>query len=175
MLKEEKHVFNSRTWQSRRRISGIQDTMFGFDAVNEFARKKTENMFLVESNFSFKAVEDPMEVIYEQMMWIGKSPEELQWQNSTYREEKMKEMMEELLTVQNYTSEQLQDFKKKFVEKYKNDFLQDISTKNGTFSLMKLKDLCVEYDLELVEDSDENRRKRYSIIPSKSDSSLEND
>ena len=69
-----------------------------------------------------------------------------------------------LLEVQNYTPEDLKEYKKVMVRKYRKDFFADILANNGTISNDKLQMICERYGLIFEDHEDpENRRKLYSI------------
>lgn len=132
--------------------------------VNQFAKIKTGNMYLIESRFYSMAVDDPLKVVYEQMSWIGKEPYELCTKDSSYLEERRQQFIEYLLSVQDYTNKELQEFKQKLVREYRNDFFDDIPAKNGTLSTEKLKEICKRMGLIFDEkENSETRNKLYSI------------
>ena len=132
--------------------------------INQFAKRKTGDMYLTESRFYSKAVIDPLYVIYEQMSWIGKEPYELWVEKSHYLEEHKQQFIDDLLSVQDYTHTELADFKQKLVSKYRRDFFNDVPAKNGTLSLEKLKMICERMGLIVEEKLDsEKRTKTYSI------------
>lgn len=132
--------------------------------VNQFAKIKTGNMYLIESRFYSIAVDDPLKVVYEQMSWIGKEPYELCTKDSSYLEERRQQFIEYLLSVQDYTNKELQEFKQKLVREYRNDFFDDIPAKNGTLSTEKLKEICKRRGLIFDEkENSETRNKLYSI------------
>lgn len=132
--------------------------------VNEFAKRKTEDMYMIESRFYALALEEPLKVIYEQMKWIGKDPDELQVLDSAYQNMREQEFIDFLLSVENYNADDMKEFKRELVKKHRNDFFDDIMAKNGTISNEKLQEICNRYSLmfEVLEDA-ENRRKMYSI------------
>ena len=132
--------------------------------VNQFAKIKTGNMYLIESRFYSMAVDDPLKVIHEQMSWIGKEPYELCTEDSSYLEERRQQFIEYLLSVQDYTNKELQEFKQKLVREYRNDFFDDVPAKNGTLSTEKLKEICKRMGLIFDEkENSETRNKLYSI------------
>lgn len=132
--------------------------------LNHFAMLKTANMYMTESRFYKKAINDPLDVIYEQMSWIGKDACELWLEDSPYLEERKQQFIADLLSVQNFSNTDLQDFKARLVSIYHRDFFSDILAKNGTLSLEKLKVICERMGLTLDENTDpEKRTKLYSI------------
>ena len=132
--------------------------------VNQFAKIKTGDMYLIESRFYSMAADDPLKVIHEQMSWIGKEPYELCTEDSSYLEERRQQFIEYLLSVQDYTNKELQEFKQKLVREYRNDFFDDIPAKNGTLSTEKLKEICKRMGLIFDEkENSETRNKLYSI------------
>lgn len=138
--------------------------------VNEFAKRKTEDMYMIESQFYALALDDPLKVIYTQMAWIGKMPEELKVLESQYMKLREQELIGYLLRVHSFTAEELKEFKKEFVKEYHKDFFNDILANNGTISNEKLREICERYGL-LFEDREdsESRRKIYSIKPIKNE------
>lgn len=132
--------------------------------MNQFAKIKTGDMFLIESRFYSMAAVDPLNVIYEQMSWIGKEPFELCIEDSSYLEERKQQFIEYLLSVRDYTNKELQEFKQNLVQEYRSDFFNDIPAKNGTLSTEKLKEICERMGLIFNEkENSENRNKLYSI------------
>ena len=132
--------------------------------MNQFAKIKTGDMFLIESRFYSMAAVDPLKVIYEQMSWIGKEPYELWIEDSSYLEERKQQFIEYLLSVRDYTNKELQEFKQNLVQEYRSEFFNDIPAKNGTLSTEKLKEICERMGLIFNEKENlENRNKLYSI------------
>ena len=155
----EYQFFIPHKWVHIKETSGKEELY-----INQFAKIKTGNMYLIESRFYSMAVVDPLKVIYEQMSWIGKEPYELCTEDSSYLEERRQQFIEYLLSVQDYTNKELQEFKQKLVKEYRNDFFNDIPAKNGTLSTEKLKEICERMGLVFDEkENSENRNKLYSI------------
>ena len=133
--------------------------------LNEFARCKTGDMYVSESKFYSLAVDDPLKVVYEQMSWINKELEELSIFNSTYLEKREEKFVKHLLSVQNYTSKDLKDFKVGLVADYHNDFFCDVLVRNKTISTEKLANVCERYGLKLNQYTESTtRQERYSIV-----------
>lgn len=138
--------------------------------VNEFAKCKIQNMYKIESSFYALAMQDPLLVIYEQMAWIGKEPDELQVIESTYHKMREQEFIDFLLSVENYSVDDMKEFKRQLVKRFRKDFFDDILANNGTISNEKLQEVCKRYGLILEDLEDtENRRKMYSIKCMKSE------
>ncbi len=155
----EYQFFIPHKWVHIKETSGREELY-----INQFAKIKTGDMYLIESRFYSMAVVDPLKVIYEQMSWIGKEPYELCTEDSSYLEERRQQFIEYLLSVQDYTNKELQEFKQKLVKEYRNDFFNDIPAKNGTLSTEKLKEICERMGLVFDEkENSENRNKLYSI------------
>lgn len=132
--------------------------------VNEFAKRKIEDMYMVESRFYALALDDPLKIVYEQMAWIGKEPEELQVQESQYMKLREQEFINYLLNVQNFTVDEMKDFKKIMVKTYRKEFFDDILANNGTISNEKLQEICGRYGLIFdVQEDRESRKKMYTI------------
>lgn len=132
--------------------------------LNEFSRRKTGDMYLAESNFYALAVDDPLKVIYEQMRWIGKEPDELKIKESQYLKVRQQQMRNQLLIVQKFDNKALQAFKRDIVKNYRREFFADIMAQNGTLSTEKLKTICHRFGLKLSISDDSGRRKNYSIV-----------
>ena len=73
--------------------------------LNSFGMEKTGDMLLIEKQFANLAVADPLKVVYAQMGWIKKRPEQLEIRNSTMEEQMWSELREKLLGVRNWTNE----------------------------------------------------------------------
>ncbi|MCI8615309.1 MAG: DEAD/DEAH box helicase family protein [Lachnospiraceae bacterium] len=132
--------------------------------VNEFAKRNTEDMYMIENRFYALAMEDPLKVIYAQMDWIGKAPEELQVMESEYMKLREQEFIDCLLKVQNFTSDEMKEFKKTLVKEYRKEFFDDVLANNGTISSDKLQEICTRYGLKFeIQEDTEQRRKIYSI------------
>lgn len=157
-MKTECQIFD------RERFSVAVHNRYTSFAVNRFAEIKTGNMFVAEKHFYGLAVNDPLAVIYEQMKWIGKEPEELEIVDSRYRKSREIEFLEELQSVNNFSVEEMSQFKKDLAKKYRKEFFDDILANNGTISNEKLQIICERYGLKLCSWEDtESRKKRYSI------------
>lgn len=143
--------------------------------VNEFAKRKIEDMYMVESRFYALALDNPLKIVYEQMAWIGKEPEELQVQESQYVKMREQELINYLLKVRDFTVEEMKDFKKILVKDYRKEFFDDVLANNGTISNEKLQEICKRYGLALeVHEDTENRRKIYCIGNEKNEEKEEN-
>ena len=131
--------------------------------INEFAEIKTGDMFLSESRFYALASKGNLEPVYEQMRWIGKAKEELLIEESEYMKKREQEFINYMLSVQNFSQEQLREFKQILVKEYGNEFFADILVKNGTLSSEKLQSVCERYGLQYIVRDNDERRKIYSI------------
>lgn len=141
----------------------VQNHNSGF-FVNRFAEKKIGDMYVAESHFYGLALSDPLSVIYEQMTWIGKRPEELKIIESEYKKRLECEFVAELQRVQKFSAEELKQFKIDLTKKFRKDFFIDVPAKNGTISNEKLQDICGRFGLVLLSEEDvESRRKLYTI------------
>lgn len=138
----------------------LGDTIF---SINNFAKEKIGNMFMALTYFNDLAICDPMNVIFEQMSWIGKNKEELQVLKSTYKEQRTNEFVNALLSIQFNTKEEFVQAKIGLCDAFRKEFFADIVTKSGSFSDDKLKQIIAPYGLELVIDRDESNKNRYTI------------
>ena len=73
-------------------------------------------------------------------------------------------MKEDLLKVKRVEKAALQEIKEKIVKEYRKDFFPDIYANNGTISNEKLDEVCKRFGLHFQTETDENRRKVYSIV-----------
>lgn len=72
--------------------------------------------------------------------------------------------MEKLQGINSFSAEDLGQFKKDLVKKYRKEFFDDILANNGTISNEKLQNICERYGMKLCSWEDtESRKKRYSI------------
>ena len=132
--------------------------------VNEFAKRKTEDMYMIESRFYALALEDPVKVIYEQMRWIGKEPDELQVLDSAYHKMREQEFVDFLASVKDYDVDDMKQFKKELVKEFRKEFFPDVLAKNGTISNEKIKIICGRYGLRMESYEDEERRRKIYTI-----------
>lgn len=133
--------------------------------INEFAKRKIGDMYVMENRFYMLAMSNPLKVVYEQMSWIGKGEDELQILESEYRAMREQEFIKKLLSVQKYTHTELKMVKEELVKEYRKDFFADVLAKNGTISNEKLSMVIEKYGLKLViEENAENRNKVYTIV-----------
>ena len=132
--------------------------------VNEFAKRKTEDMYMIESRFYALALEDPVKVIYEQMRWIGKEPDELQVLDSAYQKMREQEFVDFLASVKDYDVDDMKQFKKELVKEFRKEFFPDVLAKNGTISNEKIKIICGRYGLRMESYEDEERRRKIYTI-----------
>lgn len=131
--------------------------------VNEFAKCKIGDMYVVETRFYGLAAKNPIRVIHEQMKCMGKEADELEIRESTHFKEKEGQLKDELLKVNGFGKEELQIVKEKIVKEFRKDFFPDINAKNGTIAYDKLNEVCRRFGLCLSSDTDEHRRKVYYI------------
>lgn len=140
---------------------GYGDTRF---VVNQFGREKTGDMLLWESKFHALAAKNPVEVVYEQMGWIGKTRDELVCKDSTYLETLSQELIEELLAVREYTNEELKQMKLELSKKYRKELFADIVSKNGSFSTEKFQKILKQNKLQLESHPGSDKKMRYTVI-----------
>lgn len=131
--------------------------------LNNFAKEKIGNDYLLISRFHVLAMKDCKNVIYEQMKWIGKEQDELLELPSDFWEEQHCEYRKFLLMPQRFSNEEMQKWKISLTEKYRKYFFADIVEKNCSFSKEKLKKILLKENLELIED-DTTGRKLYSVV-----------
>ena len=132
--------------------------------LNSFGMEKTGDMLLIEKQFANLAVADPLKVVYAQMGWIKKRPEQLEIRNSTMEEQMWSELREKLLGVRNWTNEALQSLKTEVAKRYRKMILSEYLSKDGSFSKDKLEQICKACGLKLVCSTDENQKVRYTIM-----------
>ena len=155
----------------QRKVSVYRHGMFW--ALNYFGFKKNSNMSLQEDKFAALAQDSPIEVIHEQMRWIGKEPEELEViACSTYKESQQKELRDYLLTVGEVDKNALQEIKEKIAREYKQVIPEDILTRGKSFSSEKLEKILSIMHLQLkkveknekTEEEKATKKTYYSII-----------
>lgn len=133
-------------------------------AVNKFGKEKIGNMSLAYRRF-FKAVmHRKVEVAKAQIAWIGKTPDDLVVLQSTYREERIQELTNRLLAINNVTLDELQAIKAEIAKDFREDLIGDIVKKNKSFSKDKFIEICNRYNLELRDDKELDGKKIYSVV-----------
>lgn len=131
--------------------------------TNEFGKIKTGDLYLMENLFYQLALDNPIKVVGEQMRWLGKEPDELTVVNSKYFEDMEAELKKDLLAVQRYDKERLQEVKKTICQRYGKNILKDVLMKSGTISNEKLRGIVER--LGLIYDDSElvDGKKVYTI------------
>ena len=117
-------------------------------AVNGFSREKTGDSYLAEAAFRQAAECDPLQVVYAQMRWIDKTPDELRILDGHIEEER-KEFIDIVLGVQNYTKEQLKEVKEMVVERFRKSYLSRYGLRNRTFSLETFSEILANEGLRI--------------------------
>lgn len=157
VLAEEDNLFYSQSNLSIRILFG------GFVlAVNEFAKEKVGNEYLMYRRFLKAALSSAEEFVKIQMSWIKMMPEELQIVKSTYRVEREAELRRKLLSVKNMTNEAMQTMKEELANEF-FDLIGDIIMKKQSFSKVKLIAVCERFNLR-VDEKTANGKKVYSIV-----------
>lgn len=131
--------------------------------VNAFAMEKTGNLLHAMKEFLMLSYVDPKGVAIRQIAWIGKTEDELHYVESSYKKEREEELITALLEIKNFTHGQLRNKKNEISREFRKDLLSDIVTKTASFSTEKLKRICEQYQLELIEGSAEDKTKRYTV------------
>ena len=117
-------------------------------AVNGFSREKTGDSYLAEAAFRQAAECDPLQVVYAQMRWIDKTPDELIILDGHIEEER-KEFIDIVLRIRNYTKEQLQEVKTMVVERFRKTYLSRYGLRNRTFSLETFSEILANEGLRI--------------------------
>lgn len=121
------------------------DTML---TVNLFSKEKSGDMYLTVARFRQAAELDPVRVVYEQMRWIGKTPEELEMLDGI-AEEQRREFLGIVMKIRNFTKEQMQETKEMIAEKFGKNYLSKYELRNRSFSLEKLSEILAEEGLNI--------------------------
>ncbi len=104
------------------------------------------------------------------MAWTGKEPEELQVLESQYMKLREQELIDFLLKVQNFTADEMKEFKKALVKEYRKEFFEDVLANSGTISNDKLQEICKRYGLKFeIQEDAKHRRKMYFIKDTRMD------
>ena len=130
--------------------------------VNNFSKRKIEDLYLMESRLYQLAVVDPLNVIYEQMSWINKKPADLEIVSSCYMEELTEELLSDLLEINEFDKSEISRAKKAIALKYNRDILKSYSLRNRSFSNEKLEKILNDFNLELIT-VEERGRKLYTV------------
>ena len=130
--------------------------------VNNFSKRKIEDLYLLESRLYQLAVVDPLNVIYEQMSWINKKPTDLEIVSSCYMEELTEELLSDLLEINEFDKTEISRAKKALAQKYNKDILKNYSLRNRSFSNEKLEKILNDFHLELIT-VEEHGRKLYTV------------
>ena len=157
LTKEETEYFNEK-------FQPICIKGWGFLlTVNAFAMEKTGNLLLATKEFLRLSYTESKKIAIRQIAWIGKTEDELHYVESSYKKEREEELITALLEIKNFTNGQLRNKKNEISREFRKDLLSDIVTKTASFSTEKLKRICEQYQLELIEGSAEDKTKRYTV------------
>jgi hypothetical protein len=121
--------------------------------INDFGMAKTGDMIITESLLYKLALQDPVQVIYEQMKWIGKEPGELDRKESSYILEVKKKFIDEVRKINKYSNERLVEAKEKLCRDYRKDLFPEIVNKNGPFATDKFRKILTKYGYQLVQET----------------------
>ena len=131
-------------------------------AVNQFAERKIGDIYIAEAEAHALVRQNPLFFVQKQMSWLGKNDKELVILQSTYKEEKVKEMIEDLCKIQQFDLEALKESKTMLNEKYGNMFFRDIVLKKGSFSREKFEEILNRYGL-VLEVKEQDGKNLYSV------------
>lgn len=140
----------------------IHDMHYIF-TLNQFAGEKISSLLISYAKYYYLAVTSPQQVIYEQASWIDKTPQEVTEIKSTYLESLKGDMIDELISVIDYSYDDLVPFKKDLVTKYSKHLFSDLPISNATLSKEKFDELLERYNLELITTRGDNRKNHYTI------------
>lgn len=132
-------------------------------AVNGFSREKTGDSYLAEAAFRQAAECDPLQVVYAQMRWIDKTPDELIILDGHIEEER-KEFIDIVLRIRNYTKEQLQEVKTMVVERFRKTYLSRYGLRNRTFSLETFSEILANEGLR-IDKKVKSGKTLYTVVP----------
>ena len=135
--------------------------------VNDFAYWKITDNYLWAAKFHQLSILDLYGPVYEQMQWIGKTPEELIKDYDTLDAAKKKQLVDILLQIKDFSKKDFIDVKECIAKEFGNNILSKYKLRNSSFETSILQLILEEYDLKLVETLDSNRHKVYSVAPKK--------
>lgn len=132
-------------------------------ALNWFALEKFGDMFMTEAKFHQYALENPLKVIWEQMAWINKEPEELIICKSTFQEKEWEEFSKMALSIKGFTKKELSEIKEKMAVQFRKTIFRDEDIRNRAFGKQKLEEFLGMVGLKLVVNI-VNGRNVYTVI-----------
>ncbi len=141
-------------------------------SVNEFAVRKTGDLFIQEGFFRKIATDNPRKVVEKQMSWIGKGPEELCVVGSSYKEEVILKFREACLKIRDMGLSDFAEEKKKIVTEFRTDLFPDLADRNRSVETKKFAEIVARYGMFLQE-RERDGKKRYSVQMAPSDMSKE--
>lgn len=118
--------------------------------LNKYAARKTRDMYMMTSLFYSLAVDNPILVVFKQMEWIRKMPDELDYYTEV-KDRTLAEVKSLLLTVQGCDNDKYTDMKKRLTDEYREfikhnyekNLRSDRSLSEKTLSVI-LDDLCLK-------------------------------
>lgn len=132
-------------------------------SVNEFSKAKTGDMLLAEKNFLKLCYKAPEEVAKKQIAWIGKGAEELITISSTYESQLIKELVEELMKINNLEYCEFSEKKSEIAKRFQKRLFPDLVFKGNSFENKKFEQLCERHNLKLEIKVGADKKNRYTV------------
>ena len=129
-------------------------------SVNMFAKEKIGDMLLEARKHMQLAIDDPIKVAEYQINWLGKSGDELQVEGQQYKEDRIKEFKEKMLTVDGMDKTQFSEFKTYIIKEYHRDLFRDIPAKSSLDN-NKFEQICKRYGLKFHKETVDKHIRYY--------------
>lgn len=140
-------------------------------ALNQFAKEKIGNTFLLVKNFLKLALNDPMLVALQQFSWLGKEAEEVEILDSTFRGKLKNELRKQLLGIQGISHDEFSEIKVKIAKRYQKKLFPEMKFNGTSLENRKFQEICNSCNLDLVIVENKKEGNRYSV--SKKDEKLQ--
>lgn len=140
-------------------------------ALNGFAKEKIGDAYLCEGKMHMLAMRNPIEVVWEQMAWLGKDKSELMEIKSSYRESLIEKFVNASLEIHEFSNDEFVKAKESLACTYRKELFPDVVKKDASFETKKLEKILERYGLELA--TEEKNSKKYYTIKRKGEVSNE--
>lgn len=132
-------------------------------AFNVFAYEKLGNLLLAEKIFYKKSLINPVEVAQAQFAWLNKEAFDIEIMQSTYKEQKLLEMKEKILTIQDFSSEQFSQIKVDIAKEYRDALFSHILFKGKSFENKKFQEVCSLCNLQFIIEEKDGKNS-YKVV-----------
>lgn len=133
--------------------------------LNKMSVAKIRQMLHIARQMHSLSYKEKNATCYAQFAWIGKKPEEIICEGSSFQERRKEELIQRMLTVQDYDKDAFMTWKREIANEFRKDILSKYKIPSGSpIKENQLTELVEEYGLVFETSQDkETRKNRYTI------------